>query len=161
MTKEALKNRLTGFVRIGKLITCLIALFYLTQVSLALVQIFHGSLSPAMLLIAVLQAAPGFAVIVLSLTLFFNVGRTAQPFTQRNVRLLRWIAWLLIACELVIPTVVRLSARLAPPVLIDGVRVEVHGSMGLVLVAVGFAVMAISYIFEYGVGLQQLDDETL
>ena len=161
MTKEVLKNRLHGYVRIGKVITCLIALFYLIQLSLSLVQVFRGSLSPAMLLISILQAAPGLAVIVLSLALLFNVGRTAQPFTQHNVRLLRWIAWLLIACELAISTIVRLSARLAQPVVIDGLRIEVHGSMGLVLVAVGFAVMAISYVFEYGVWLQQLDDETL
>ena len=124
-------------------------------------QALRGALNPTTLLPLVLQAALGIAVIVLSLTVLFRVGKTALPFTQQNVRSLRWIAGLLIVYEPLNPLIVRLSERLSPPVLPDGFAVKVHSSMGLVFVAVGFAVMAVSYVFEYGVGLQQLDDETL
>ena len=160
-TKETLKNRLAGFTRIGKLIACLIALYYLYAGASALLPAFRGKLPALSLLPGLLQAGLGLAVIVLSLSLLFGVGRSGEPFTRRSVRLLRWIAWLLVVYEPLSALLVRLSNRLTPPVLPEGISVEAHSSMGLVLVGVGFAVMAISYVFEYGVGLQQLDDETL
>ena len=148
MTKEVLKKRLDGYVRIGKFVACVIGLYYIYAGVTALLPAFRGMLAPAAVLPGILQAALGLALIVLSLSILFDVGRTAEPFTQRCVRRLRGIAWLLILYEPLSALIVRLSNRLAQPVLPEGMGVEVHSSMGFVLVAAGFAVMAISCVFE-------------
>ena len=161
MTKEGLKKRLGGYVRIGKLVAGLIGLYYLFELGYALLPVLRGFVAPLTMLPLVLQAALGLAVIALSLLLLFGVGKTALPFTRRNVHLLRWIGVLLVAYEPLSRLILALYSRLVPPVLPEGVGIRVHSSMGLVLIAVGFAVMAISCVFEYGAALQQLDAETL
>ncbi len=161
MTKEDLKKRLDGYVRIGKLVAGLIGLYYLFELGYALLPVLRGAVPPLTALPLVLQAALGIAVIVLSLSVLFGVGKTAQPFTPHNARLLRWIGVLLVVYEPLNRLIIMVYNRLVPPAVPDGLSAEVHSSMGLILVAVGFAVMAISYVFEYGAALQQLDDETL
>ena len=161
MTKEKLKKRLDGFTRIGKLVALLIALYYLIETGTAIALAVRGPISLLTLLPGLLQAGLGIAVIVLSLSILFDVGKTGQPFTMRNVRILRWIAGLLIVFEPLSALIVTLANRLNPPVMPEGMSIRVHSSLGLVLIAVGFAVMTISCVFEYGAGLQQLEDETL
>lgn len=101
-------------------------------------------------------------VMVLVLLLLRSIRRGDTPFTRSNVRRLRGIGWLLVAFEILQRLLARLFWAVASGRVQDGETVSYYFySNGGMILMVGLAVLGISLVFEYGVVLQQLDDETL
>ena len=101
-------------------------------------------------------------VMVLVLLLLRSIRRGDTPFTRSNVRRLRGIGWLLVAFEILQRLLARLFWAVASGRVPDGETVSYYFySNGGMILMVGLAVLGISLVFEYGVVLQQLDDETL
>lgn len=94
----------------------------------------------------------------LSLILLLSVKKGETPFSFKNVKLLKGIAFALVAyepCGLIMQWV---SAALAPPDLSG--EVAFFSSGGFVFTA-GLITYCISLIFEHGISLQKQIDETL
>ncbi len=101
-------------------------------------------------------------VMVLVILLLRSIRRESTPFTHINVRRLRWIGWLLVAFEILQRLLARIFWTVASGRVQDGETVSYYFySNGGMILMVGLAVLGISLVFEYGVALQQLDDETL
>lgn len=101
-------------------------------------------------------------VMVLVILLLRSIRRESTPFTHSNVRRLRWIGWLLVAFEILQRLLARIFWTVASGRVQDGETVSYYFySNGGMILMVGLAVLGISLVFEYGVALQQLDDETL
>ena len=102
------------------------------------------------------------AVMVLVMLLLRSIRRGDTPFTRSNVLRLRWIGWLLVTFEILQRLLARLFWAVAMGMVQEGetVRYYFYSNGGMILM-VGLAVLGISLVFEYGVALQQLDDETL
>ena len=101
-------------------------------------------------------------IMVLVILLLRSIRRGPPPFTHSNVLHLRWIGWLLVAFEILQRLLARVFWAVASGRVQDGETVSYYFySNGGMILMVGLAVLGISLVFEYGVVLQQLDDETL
>lgn len=114
------------------------------------------------LVYALFFSAVVVVVMVLVILLLRSIRRGYTPFTLANVRRLRWIGWLLVAFEILQRLLARSFWVVASGRVQDGETVSYYFySNGGMILMIGLAVLGISLVFEYGVGLQQLDDETL
>ena len=166
MTQKERNGRIQRLVRAGKLIAALLFFFYMYSVITTIFLLATGRLVypyPVLnVFMSVLMTGTAVVVIVLALRIVFSMQQETTPFTMDNARRLRVIGWLLIAYELIIEVSARLADRLALEVFsAEGVAVSTHFSMGGLLIVVGLAVLAISFVFQYGIELQRLSDETL
>jgi hypothetical protein len=97
------------------------------------------------------------AMFFLSYRLFSNIGRSHTPFTTDNVKILKWISYLILVLAIPVSIAVALMAQTFSSWTDDAV-IGWNG-IPLILLAVMFYFMA--HIFEYGTALQKESDETL
>ena len=101
-------------------------------------------------------------VMLLVLRLLRAMECGESPFTRGNAKRLRVIGWLLVAFEPLQRVLAHLFWLIASGRVQDGQTVTYYFySNGGMILMVGLAVLGISAVFEYGVALQQLSDETL
>ena len=100
-------------------------------------------------------------ILVIALCLLFSVRRAETPFSQKNIKLLKVIAVLLIVYEPISIIMQMIVKRFHPIVLPDGSSIVVRSSLGGIVAATGLAVYCISLVFQYGISLQEQVDETL
>lgn len=101
------------------------------------------------------------ATLIIALITLYSIKANETPFNMKNVKRLRAMAILLAIYEpyfLINQIVFR---KLYPIVLTDGISIEVHSTIGGVVLAAGLVVYCVSLVFEYGISLQQQFDETL
>ena len=166
MNTENYKSRIRRLGNISKGIALLLVLYYAYSIITMAALLMKGGMAGESLpgwLSAALMTAAGIVILVLALRMVWSLRKAESPFTLQNAKRLRVIGWLLIAYEAVTALLSRLFSQ---PVVIaeaDGTTaaVSTHTSMGGILIVVGLAVLAIGYVFQYGVELQQLSDETL
>ena len=151
------------------LIFTLLVLYWLIQMSVTVYFAVKGEPSASAgeqnvftLVYSLLFSAYIIAVMVMVIRLLQSIRRGSTPFTMVNVRRLRQIGWMLVAFELLLHLTTRLFWAAASGRIEEGEKVVYYFSStaGMVLI-VGLAVLAISLVFQYGVELQQLSDETL
>ena len=82
------------------------------------------------------------------------------PFTDKNVSRLKILAILIMLIE-PIQMAINYIGNSLRPLTIDGFKVEIHGSMGGIVILLGLVVFCIALVFEYGSCLQKQFDETL
>ena len=165
MTRKDYESRMNRLVRISAGLAVLLFLYYAYFI-VTTVTLVAGSGEPGGLfswLSAALMTAWGILILVLTLRIVWSLRGAQSPFTVENAKRLRVIGCLLIAYELIMAVLARLPAQGMRIAAADGSSVQVaeHSSMGGILIIVGLAVLAISVVFQYGVELQQLSDETL
>ncbi len=169
MTREEFKNRFERYANGGILIFALLVLYWLIQMSITVYSAVKGEPSASAgeqnvftLVYSLLFSAYIIAVMVMVIRLLQSIRRGSTPFTMVNVRRLRQIGWMLVAFELLQHLTTRLFWAAASGRVEEGEKVVYYFSStaGMVLI-VGLAVLAISLVFQYGVELQQLSDETL
>lgn len=169
MTQEEFKNRFERYANGGILIFALLVLYWLIQMSVTVYFAVKGEPSASAgeqntftLVYSLLFSAYIIAVMVMVIRLLQSIRRGSTPFTMVNVRRLRQIGWMLVAFELLQHLTTRLFWAAASGRIEEGEKVVYYFSStaGMVLI-VGLAVLAISLVFQYGVELQQLSDETL
>ena len=165
MTRKDYESRMNRLVRISAGLAVLLFLYYAYSI-VTTVTLVAGSGEPGDLfswLSAALMTAWGILILVLTLRIVWSLRGAQSPFTVENAKRLRVIGCLLIAYELIMAALARLPAQGMSIAAADGstVQVSTHNSMGGILIVVGLAVLAISMVFQYGVELQQLSDETL
>ncbi len=166
MNTENYKSRIKRLGNISMGIALLLFLYYAYSIITTIALLMKGGMAAGNMsgwLSAVLMTAAGIVILVLALRIVWSLRGAESPFTLQNAKRLRVIGWLLIGYEVVMALLSRLFSR--PMVLAEAegttVAVSTHTSMGGILIAVGLAVLAIGYVFQYGVELQQLSDETL
>ena len=169
MTQEEFKNRFERYANGGILIFALLVLYWLIQMSVTVYFAVKGEPSASAgeqniftLVYSLLFSAYIIAVMVMVIRLLQSIRRGSTPFTMVNVRRLRQIGWMLVAFEMLQHLTTRLFWAAASGRIEEGEKVVYYFSStaGMVLI-VGLAVLAISLVFQYGVELQQLSDETL
>ena len=166
MNTENYKSRIRRLGNISKGIALLLILYYAYSIISTAAVLVKGGMAGGSLsgwLSAALMTAAGIVILVLALRMVWNLREAESPFTLQNAKRLRVIGWLLIGYEAVTAL---LSRLLSQPMVVSeaegtSVAVSTHTSMGGILIVVGLAVLAIGYVFQYGVELQQLSDETL
>ncbi len=166
MTQKEYEGRMNLLVRISAGLAMLLFLYYaysIVTTVMLLVGAGPASGGLAAWLSAALMTAWGILILVLTLRIVWSLRGAQSPFTVENAKRLRVIGCLLIAYELIMAVLARLPAQGMRIAAADGSSVQVaeHSSMGGILIIVGLAVLAISVVFQYGVELQQLSDETL
>ena len=171
MTQEAFKKKSGRYALAAEWAFVLMVLYFVVQIAITVYFTVTGNreLSAAAasrnvltLVYSLFFSAIVIAVIVLSLRLILVINRGETPFTLENAKRLRAIGWLLFAFEPLQWLITHLfwaiaSGRLEE----DGVVEYYYNSNGGMILMVGLAVLAISYVFQYGVELQKLSDETL
>lgn len=119
-----------------------------------------GSFSASQLL-----RIPHYVLLILTvvnaLMLLHSIAASDSPFTVQNARRLNRIGWLLIAFEPVSFLVQTVTNRYFPIRLSGGITMTTHQTYGGIFMISGFAVLAVSVVFHYGIELQALSDETL
>ncbi len=166
MTRKEYEKRVERLGRIAAGLALLLFVWYASVIGSSVFRMAQNGLfreiPAALLLSSALMLAGTAVIVVLALRLVLSLRKGASPFTIRNADRLRVIGWLLIAYELVITLISRLSGgQTFEAAEGAAVRVQSHTSLGGLLIVVGLAVLAISWVFRYGVELQQLSDETL
>ena len=169
MTQEQFQKRFARYADLGKLLFVLIILYWLIQMMITAYFVITGETPPGEaeqsvlnLVFSVLFSAFVIAVMVMVICLLQSIQRGKTPFTADNVRRLRWIGGMLVAFELLQHLVTRLFWAAASGRVENGEQVVYYynSTAGMVLI-VGLAVLGISLVFQYGVELQKLSDETL
>jgi ABC-type antimicrobial peptide transport system permease subunit len=89
--------------------------------------------------------------------LFRNIGRSHTPFTMDNVKILKWISYLILILAIPASIIIALLTQRFSSWTEDAV--VGWSGVPLVLLAVMFYFMA--HVFEYGTALQKESDETL
>lgn len=103
-----------------------------------------------------LKQAGGCAALWLACRVFHDIRKAYTPFTQKNVRRFKAIAWLLLASNVVLPLAQgQLYMRL--PGKGGGFQAQVDFT-GIVCSAILFC---LARVFQYGCELQRFSDETL
>ena len=162
MTQEALNVRLERFIRIAKLLAILVSLAYGYYLVSSIYLLALGRMQLEALLPGLLLTVFAIGILLLAFRLIFSLRSGCSPFTTANARRLRGIGLLLIAYELLQSALSSVTtASLAEALSAEGEQVSVHISLGGLLIVTGLAVFSLSYVFQYGVQLQQLSDETL
>lgn len=114
---------------------------------------------------AQLLSIPYYVILILTvikaLMLLRSIASEESPFTAQNARRLNTIGWLLVAFEPVDQIVQAVTNRFFPLQLGGGIHMTTQHSYGGIFMISGFAVLAVSAIFHYGIELQTLSDETL
>ena len=169
MTQEEFKSRFERYANLGTLIIVLLVLYWLIQMAISIYFVITGEAPPNEaeqslfnLFYSLLFSAFVVAVMVMVIRLLQSIRKGSTPFTIANVRRLRAIGWMLILFEVLQHVTTRLFWAVASGRVEDGEKVVYYfnSTAGMVAI-VGLAVLAISVVFQYGVELQQLSDETL
>ena len=166
MNTERYKSRIKRLGNISMGIALLIFLYYAYSIITTITVLVKGGMAAGNLygwLSAALMTAAGIVILVLALRIVWSLRGAESPFTLQNAKALRVIGWLLIGYEGVMALLSRLLSQPMAFAEAEGTTTAVtaHISMGGILIVVGLAVLAIGYVFQYGVELQQLSDETL
>ena len=171
MTQEEFKRKSGRFALAAEWVFVLMILYFLIQTGITVYFTLTGNrdLSTAVasrnvmtLIYSLFFSAIVIVVIVLALRLILVINRGETPFTLDNARRLQVIGWLLFAFEPLQWLITRLFWAVASGrVDEDGVVEYYFNSNGGMILMVGLAVLAVSYVFRYGVELQRLSDETL
>ena len=169
MTQENFKSRFDRYANMGKLFFGLLVLYWLIQMVISIYFMITGEASPGeaqqdmfTLFFSLVFSAFIIAIMVMVIRLLQSIQRGSTPFTVANARRLRRIGWMLVAFELLQRLMTRLFWAAASGRVENGEKVVYYynSTAGMVLI-VGLAVLAISLVFQYGVELQKLSDETL
>lgn len=169
MTQNELKSRFERYAFVGTLAFALLVLYWLVQMVISVYFVITGDVPPNEakqslfnLVYSLAFSALVVAIMVMAIQLLQSIRKESTPFTLGNVRRLRVIGWMLIAFEVLQHVTMRLFWAVASGRVEDGERVVYYynSTAGMVMI-VGLAVLAISVVFQYGVELQQLSDETL
>jgi len=111
-----------------------------------------------LIVVVVLMCVPLMAsMFFLAYKLFGNIGTSQTPFSMENVKILKWISYLMLIFA--IPVTLAAEALFMLYSSWDVFTMQWGGGLPLVFVAVLFYFMA--HIFEYGAALQKESDETL
>ena len=162
MTQKELTKRVERFTRVAKLVAILVFLSYGWYIVSTVYLTAVGRLRLENPWPGFLLTGFALAILVLAFRVVFSLRADASPFTGANAKRLRWIGLLLIVYEPLQGALSsRLTASLAGELSTEGTQVSVHVSLGGLLIVVGLAILAISFVFEYGAQLQKLSDETL
>lgn len=166
MNTENYKSRIKRLGSISKGIALLLVLYYAYSIITTIAFLAKGGMAWENLsgwLSAALMTAAGIVILVLALRIVWSLRGAESPFTLQNAKRLHVIGWLLIGYEVVMALLNRLFSQpmMIPEAEGTAVQVTTHTSMGGILIVVGLAVLVIGYVFQYGVELQQLSDETL
>ena len=162
MTQEIIKARMERFTRIAKLLAILVSLAYGYYFVSSVYLLAVGRMRLEALLPGLLLTAFVIGILFLSFRVIFSLRRDCSPFTLANARRLRGIGLLLIVYDLLQSALSSvMTASMAKALSTAGEQVSVHISLGGLLIVTGLAVFSLSYVFQYGVQLQQLSDETL
>ena len=169
MTQEEFKARFERCARGGMLVFALLVLYWLIQMTVTVYFVITGEASSGEaeqsvfnLIYSLLFSVFVVAVMVMVIRLLQSIQKGRTPFTMANVGRLRRIGWMLVAFEVLQHLTTRLFWAAASGRVEDGEKVVYYFSStaGMVMI-VGLAVLAISLVFQYGVELQSLSDETL
>jgi len=166
MNTDNYKSRIKRLGTVSMWIALLLFLYYAYSIITTAALLMRGGMAGGSLsgwLSAALMTAAGIVILVLALRIVRSLREAESPFTLQNAKRLRVIGWLLIGYEVVMALLSRLFSQPMVYAEAEGTTVAVtaHVSMGGILIVVGLAVLAIGYVFQYGVELQQLSDETL
>lgn len=149
----------------ARILSCLSALVIAGTVGFQLFTLASDIIRGTEFSAAQLLSLPYYALLILTvvkaLTLLHSIASGASPFTARNARRLNTIGWLLVAFEPVDQIVQAVTNRFFPLQLGGGIHMTTQHSYGGIFMISGFAVLAVSAIFHYGIELQTLSDETL
>ncbi len=169
MTQKEFKSRFERYARVGTLAFTLLVLYWLIQTAITAYFVITGEVPPGEaeqsffnLIYSLLFSVFVVAIMVMVIRLLQSIQKGRTPFTMANVRRLRRIGWMLVAFEVLQHVTTRLFWAAASGRVEDGEKVVYYFSStaGMVMI-VGLAVLAISVVFQYGVELQSLSDETL
>lgn len=169
MTQNELKSRFERYALVGTLVFALLVLYWLVQMAISVYYVITGDVPPAEakqslfnLIYSFAFSALVVAIMVMVIRLLQSIRKGSTPFTMANVRRLRRIGWMLVVFEVLQRLTTRLFWTVASGRVEDGEKVVYYFSStaGMVMI-VGLAVLAISVVFQYGVELQSLSDETL
>ena len=169
MTRDEFKDRFERYANGGITIFALLVLYWLIQTGITVYFTVTGEPSAAAaeqniftLVYSLFFSAYIIAVMVMVIRLLQSIRRGKTPFTMDNVKRLRRIGVMLMLFELLQRLTTRLFWAAASGAVQDGETVVYYydSTAGMVLI-VGLAVLSISLVFQYGVELQQLSDETL
>ena len=169
MTQEEFKSRFGRYANGGILIFVLLVLYWLIQMSITVYFAVKGEPAASeaeqnvfTLVYSLLFSAYIIAVMVMVIRLLQSIRKGKTPFTMDNVRRLRRIGVMLMLFEPLQRLTTRLFWAAASGRVEDGEKVVYYfdSTVGMVMI-VGLAVLSISLVFQYGVELQQLSDETL
>lgn len=128
--------------------------------------LFYGSSQFTMerLLLSIPSSALVVLILFHAISLLRSVAKEEVPFIMKNVRHLQWIGWLFVAFEPVSYLRQAISNRFFPISLDTGdgmIFMRTIDTYNGVFLICGFVILAVSTIFQYGIELQQLSDETL
>ena len=172
MTKNEFHRRFQRISQAAELVFLLLILYSVIQTAITITFMVSapdashpagaGTQDWLTLVYSLIFSAVVVVVMVLVMLLLRSIRRGETPFTRSNVLRLRWIGWLLVAFEILQRLLARIFWAIASGRVQDGETVSYYFySNGGMILMVGLAVLGISLVFDYGVGLQQLDDETL
>lgn len=171
MTREEFKAKSGRYALAAMWAFALLILYFLIQTAITVyftltgagkLPVGQAAQNNLTLLYSLFFSAIMLAVMVLSLRLVLVIHKGESPFTLKNARSLRQIGWLLLLFEPLQWLITHLFWRLASGFIVEDGTVEYYfNSSGGMILMVGLAVLAISYVFQYGVELQKLSDETL
>ena len=169
MTQKEFQLRFQRYARVGTLVFTLLILYWLGQMGITIYFVLKGQSpysaaeqSVLNLIYSLLFSVFIVAIMVMVIRLLRSMQKERTPFTMSNVRRLRAIGWMLVIFELLQRVTMRLFWAVASGRVEEGEKVVYYfdSTIGMVMI-VGFAVLAISVVFQYGVQLQTLSDETL
>lgn len=116
------------------------------------------------LIAAAIQNIATCAVALAALFIVSALLRAVQlehtPFTRNNVARLKAAAVLVLAIEPLRLALTFLGNALRP-ISPEGVKTQVHGTIGGMAIVLGLVIFAVALMFEYGGQLQKQADETL
>ena len=169
MSQKEFKTRFERYARLGMLLFALFILYWLIQMAISIYFVVTGQTMPGEteqslfnIIYSLLFSVFIIAIMVMVIRLLQCIRRDQTPFAMSNVRRLRVIGWMLVAFEPVQWLTTRLFWAVASGRVESGETVVYYfnSTAGMVMI-VGLAVLAISLVFQYGVELQKLSDETL
>ena len=169
MTQKEFKTRFERYANLGMLLFVTIILYWLIQMAVSIYFTVTGQTMPGEaeqstfnLIYSLLFSVFVIAIMVMVIRLLQSINRGRTPFTLTNVHRLRAIGWMLVSFEIIQRLTTRLFWAVANGRVENGEKVVYYFSStaGMVMI-VGLAVLAISLVFQYGVELQKLSDETL
>ena len=169
MTQDEFKSRFERYSQAGTLVFTLLVLYWLIQTVFSVYFAITGDMpsneaeqSVFNLVFSLVFSAFVVTIMVMVIRLLQSIQKGTTPFTMVNARRLRRIGWMLVLFEVLQHVTTRLFWSVSSGMVEDGETVVYYYSSTAGMVAiVGLAVLAISVVFQYGVELQQLSDETL
>lgn len=169
MTQNEFKTRFERYARAGTLFFALLVLYWLIQMAISISFAITGETPPGEAQQSIFNLAYSLlfgvivvAIMVMVIRLLQSIQKGSTPFTMANARRLRRIGWMLVIFEVLQHVTTRLFWTAANGRVEEGGKVVYYfnSTAGMVMI-VGLAVLGISLVFQYGVELQQLCDETL